>query len=176
MDSLASLMTTKIICCSISLVSCLFIITLYMILVIKTYFYKKVKHENTNQNNNSFIDSNDTLLTSFQVNRSTRRKSEKKKTRLGLGSHFVFFLSLSYVLNYISFFSYIRDTPNKEDSGCSLQAIFLNFFDMSAISWTACIGRVTLLGTTLVDIKRVNRSIFLFFIYAYVPSLVLSVG
>jgi hypothetical protein len=179
MDNLTPILTTKIICSSISLVACSFTITLYISLVMKTYcFKKKPKRESINNStkNSSFIENGDTLLTSFELNRTLTKSQSRKKARLGLGSHFVFFLSLSYLFYYISFFIYLPDKPSKEDQGCGYQALFMNFFDMSAISWTACIGRVTILGTKMVDIMKVNRSMFLFFLYSFVPSFGLSLG
>jgi hypothetical protein len=180
MENLTSILRTKLICSSISLVACTFTITLYISLVIKTYCFQKIRKRdsiNLSTPHTSFIEGSDSLLNSFHLNRTFNKKSgRKKKVRLGLGSHFVFFLSLSYLLYYISFFSYMVKEPSKDDPRCGFQAFLMNFFDMSAISWTACIGRVTILGTKMVDIKKVNRSMFLFFLYSFFPSFSLSFG
>jgi hypothetical protein len=176
MSDLNSILTTKVVCSIISIVACVYIITLYLILLIRNIcLTKKDRKESLNKSlKNSILENNDSILSSFQINRTSKRKN--KKTRIGLGSHFVFALSLCYLLYAISFFTYMEDKPDKKHDGCGYQALFMNFFDMSAFSWTACIGRVTLLGTYIVDIKKVNRSVFAFFLYSFVPAFSISLG
>jgi hypothetical protein len=171
-DSISQILAIKIICSSISILSSLFIITLYLVMTIKSRCTSNATDQLSDTKGNPEI--GDSLLLSHTQTRIV--KHHKGKHKMGFGNDIVLLLCLSYLFYNLTTFIYIQKFPEKKDYACTVQALLLNFFDISAIAWTACLSRVTLLGISIVDILKVRRHIYLFVLYAYLPAIALCIG
>ena len=172
-DELLIIKEIRIICCSASICGCILIMILYFIMYIKVRC-KKEKRYKINDNDTT-LDHEDSLLRSLHRKRTLKMKKNKtkKELKMGLGNDLSFFLILSNLGYSIS--CVISPTLlDKTNSSCIILAFFLNFFDMSSVCWTAVISRITLLGTTIIDIKDLRKRIVLYVLYANIFPLVVS--
>ena len=126
----SALKLAKTILSSISISFCLLLIIIYFIscLQIKCSIFAKKEIETLEDKRGSFLDK-----TSIH---SSKNKNKTKK--IGLGSHYIFFLILSNLLSgiveIISIF--FGDTTDK----CELIGFAHNFFDLSSVCWTSMLA------------------------------------
>ena len=79
----------RTILCGISFICCFFLMIVYFILILQVKFNLCIKKEKDDQDNNNDIDS----LVGSQC--SDKKINKKKDNKIGLGSNFMFLLTLS---------------------------------------------------------------------------------
>ena len=130
-DFIYALTLTKKILSSISISFCLLLIIIYFVscLQIKCSILAKKEIETLEDKRGSFLDK-----TSLH---SSKKKNKTKK--IGLGSHYIFFLILSNLLSGIveiiqialKDFTIIED--DRQNENCQLIGFAHNFFDLSSV-------------------------------------------
>lgn len=135
---LTDLDLSKIITAFISVLFCTFLIIVYFIscLQIKCSICAKKENATPENTRKSYLEKS---LVQFS--------NEKKSSKIGLGSNFIFFLILSNLLSglgelgaiyynyYISFFE-----DNKHGPACQFFGFIHNLFDLSSVCWTSMLG------------------------------------
>ena len=130
----SSLNLTKKILAIISISFCLLLIIIYFIscLQIKCSFLAKKETNHSEDARNSFLEK-----TSVH---SIKKKNKKKK--IGLGSHYIFFLIFSNLLSEVVEIGAIlyykdKEVDDKHDKSCQIFGFAHNFFDLSSVCWTS---------------------------------------
>ena len=146
---------------SVSSIFCLFLIIVYIILC----FQKKLNLCSKKDNNNAPIELLDNERENNSKSSNSKRKNNNKNNNIGLGSNFMFLLTLSNFLGAIFeiFFyfyyidkkddfekNYIKENPNEpyddkkwnfiykefnDDNLCQILGFVHNFFDLFSICW-----------------------------------------
>ena len=147
----AKIIKARLICSIISLISCIFIIILYFILLINVKFQKKGTIKNYILS--EFTDSQDLSTTEI--------KGEKK---VSLGKHYMFFLILSKCLwciisiyqciKYPFGFLYLFD---KYVTNCVILGFFNNYLELISICWTTFIIQIFMNSTKYMDGQLINE-------------------
>ena len=149
----AKIINVRLVCSIISLISCIFIIVLYFILLINVKLSKKEKLKNDILS--EFKDSE--TLSSFEI------KGEKN---VSLGTHYMFFLILSKALwcilsiyqclKYPFGFLYLFD---KYISNCEIFGFIHNYLELIAICWTTFIIKIFMDSTKFIDGQIINEKL-----------------
>ena len=157
----------------ISLVACFIIILLYIILFIQVKFSKN-SNKNEQENINSI---------------SSEGLNSNKSNKIGLGSHYMFFLVISNFFGAIvegslyiylnqddmqfpetEFYKKFSDTPY-----CKGYAFFHNFFELSGICWTTMITKLFYYSTQIVISGSQKQQMAKAFTYSFLSSLIISI-
>ena len=157
----------------ISLVACFIIILLYILLFIQVKFSKN-SNKNEQENINSI---------------SSEGLNSNKSNKIGLGSHYMFFLVISNFFGAIvegSLYIYL----NKDDiqypktdyfkklsdtSYCKGYAFFHNFFELSGICWTTMITKLFYYSTQIVITGSQKQQMAKAFTYSFLSSFIISI-
>ena len=156
LNDYSSLIKLRLVLSFISLVSCLFNITLYIILLINYIFQKNKKNEYD-------------FLSSFSREESISSTQIKGDLKIGLGTHYMFFLMITKLLwcilsvyqciKYPFGFFYLFD---KYSTNCINLGFFHNFLELSSICWTSIIIRIFLITSKINDNLFLNEKNELF--------------
>ena len=144
-EKIRKLVTTRMICSSVSLASCVLIMIVYFILFFQTICERKRRMQlitNANYQKEKEINS------SFQRTGSmSSTKSKQNSQGFGLGSHAMFFLILTNLLwsinsvfcclLYPKGFSFLLDNYL---TLCPVHGFLHNYFDLASIGWTTVIS------------------------------------
>lgn len=127
---------TRMICSCVSLCFCFGMIIIYIVLCFQVRYNKKKE-----------IKLSDCEKTSITSN--TNRK-------IGLGSHFMFFLILSnFFSSIIPIIYYVADQNNLINSKvtplCTALGFFHNYLDLCAVCWTSVIVKLFLISTRITE-------------------------
>jgi len=201
-DEIKMITTTRLVCSSISIFACCWIIIFYTMMCIKfrcSYRRRSVSmnRQLTEPNSDAEINLNSSFIgkdtsnydqiiqTRFKSvfkHSRTSKNSEVNRNKMGMGNDLTFFLILSNLgWSVGTFFGKAKgfNSPNdKYDSLCITQAFLQNYFDISSVCFTMLISRVTLLGTTkcYADLKKVKYRMCLFMLYGTLSPLILTLG
>ena len=182
-----TIILTRSIFCSLSFVSCLVLIIIYVIycLQVKFNLCKKKEEEESNDLVENEISSDD-----------GNKINDNKKAKIGLGSNFMFFLTLSNFLGAISEFAFyfyymniINNDKNKNksslqiyqtinnDSKCHIFGFFHNFFDLIAVCWTTMLTLLFYRSTNLSHkmLYDDNKYLLIGFLYSILSCIILCV-
>ena len=89
----------------------------------------------------------------------TFQPSSTNKTKIGLGSHFMFMLILSNIINNVISLIFeekykdVKPLDKKDDSTCKILGFFETFFSLSAVCLTTLITRLFLKSLKLTSIN-----------------------
>ena len=140
----------RMICSFISIGSCVGIIIIYFTLCIQVCLKKKRSGKQQGLQINNSIESQD---------------------KIGLGSHFMFFLILSNFLESfvpIIFYIYYKDyVAEKGDPLCTTLGFFHNFLDLCAICWTLVIVQLFKTSTQITEFAPGQEKKFFIFACLY---------
>lgn len=164
--------TLRSICSIISLISCSVIVIIYLILSFQMLLNKCIKKANYLLEQENEIDS----ITSFQP-------SANQKTKIGIGSHFMFMLILSNIIsNVISLifevkYKSVQPLDNKDDTTCKALGFFETFFSLSSVCLTTLITRLFLKSTETTSLNQFQEKheFHLGSIYTFSFSFLLSI-
>ena len=157
----------------ISLVTCFIIILLYILLFIQVKFSKN-SNKNEQENINSI---------------SSEGLNSNKSNKIGLGSHYMFFLVISNFFGALvegSLYIYLNKDDIKypetdyfkkfsDTSYCKGYAFFHNFFELSGICWTTMITKLFYYSTQIVISGSQKQQMAKAFTYSFLSSLIISI-
>ena len=170
--------------CAISLVSCFFLMIVYLILCLQVKCNICRKKENNDPND---IIENDY---SSEIGINKENNNDNKTKKIGLGSNFMFLLTLSnFFGSLFEFFFYFYyknkiDDPitNKtfkeinDDEKCHIFGFFHNFWDLSSVCWTTMLTLLFYRSTNLSNemLYRDKKYLSIGFIYVILSSIIFS--
>ena len=141
----------RLVCSIISLISCFFIIVLYIILLISVKFQKKEKIVNE-------------ILSQFKDSESFSSIEIKGEKKVSLGTHYMFFLILSKFLwcilsiyqciKYPFGFLYLFD---KYITNCVIFGFIHNYLELISICWTTFINKIFMDSIKFLDGQFINE-------------------
>ncbi len=156
---------TRTILCSVSYICCLILIVIYFVLCLQVKFNVCTKKKDIDK------DSNDLLEDDSEEN---REKNKKEKGKIGLGSNFMFLLTISNffgsVFESLFYFYYIKQVAKireeekgkdidyqngrifkaiNESDGCQWFGFAHNFFDLFTVCWTSMLTLLFYKSTNL---------------------------
>ena len=178
--------------CFISMFFCILLMIAYLILIfqVKCKFCQK-------KDKNSRKDDEQTISDNSEFN-STESTKNKDNTNIGLGSHFMFILTLSNFLGALfeSLFYFLYKDINtdcidesatdeeciqtfikiNDNHYCKLIGLSHNFFDLYSVCWTSMLTLLFYHSTTFTNemAKSIKKYIIIGFIYSTGLSLILS--
>ena len=178
--------------CFISMFFSILLMIAYLILILQVKFrFCQIKDINTKKDDELTVSNNSDLSS----NESTKNKD---KTSIGLGSHFMFILTLSNFLGALFeslfYFHYknintdcVDESATDEDCiqtfikindslNCKLIGLSHNFFDLYSVCWTSMLTLLFYRSTSLKNqmIKSTKKYLIIGFIYSTGLSLILS--
>ena len=170
----------RTISCGISFICCFFLMIVYFILILQVKFNLCIKKEKDDQDNNNDIDS----LVGSQC--SDKKINKKKDNKIGLGSNFMFLLTLSNffgsLFEFLFYFLYISIINSKGenesliyiamngDIKCTLLGFAHNFFDLFAVCWTTMLTLLFYRSTNLSNemLYKDNKYLLIGFMYSII--------
>ena len=176
--------------CAISLVCCFFLMILYIILCLQVKFNLCRKNENKDTNN---IVEND-YSSEIEINKENNNDKNSKK--IGLGSNFMFLLTLSNffgsLFEFLFYFYYKKmleeSAPGESlsvknykkinnDKVCHFFGFSHNFWDLSSVCWTTMLTLLFYRSTNLSHemLYRDKKYLSIGFIYLFVSSIFFSI-
>jgi hypothetical protein len=170
---------------AISLVCCFFLIIVYIILCLQVKFNMCRKNENNNSND---IRENDY---SSEIGIKKENNNDKNTKKIGLGSNFMFFLTLSNffgsLFEFLFYFYYKKkikkDEPSlnnfkniNDDKVCHFFGFSHNFWDLSSVCWTTMLTLLFYRSTNLSNemLYRDKKYLSIGFIYVLFSSIIFS--
>ena len=171
--------------CSISFTLCFFLIIVYIISVLQVKFKLCIKGEDNN-NLNPLLDNENYSLES-------KKKKFNSEAKIGLGSNFVFMLTISNFLGSFFeflFYFYYQNKKNKindldkeniklyhsinGDKKCKLFGFAHNFFDLYTVCWISMLTLLFYRSTNLSNEMQYHDKKYLIigFIYSSILSLI----
>ena len=172
-----------------SLVCCLFLMIVYIILCLQVKF--NICTQNGNNNSNDKIENDYSSDIGTNKGKNNNNKNNKK---IGLGSNFMFLLTVSNffgsLFEFLFYFYYkkkleenkdkdfniIYDSIN-EDSVCHFFGFFHNFWDLSAVCWTTMLTLLFYRSTNLSNemLYEDKKYLAIGFIYCLVSCLIFCI-
>ena len=170
----------RTISCGISFICCFFLMIVYFILILQVKLNLCIKKEKDGQDNNNDIDS----LVDSQC--SDKKINKKKDNKIGLGSNFMFLLTLSNffgsLFEFLFYFLYISIINSKGenesliyiamngDIKCTLLGFAHNFFDLFAVCWTTMLTLLFYRSTNLSNemLYKDNKYLLIGFMYSII--------
>ena len=176
--------------CAFSLVCCLFLMIVYIILCLQVKFNICTK----NGNNNSSDNIENEYSSDIGTNKG-KNNNNKNKKKIGLGSNFMFFLTISNffgsVFEFLFYFYYKKkieenkDEMNlnkiyksiNEDGVCHFFGFFHNFWDLSSVCWTTMLTLLFYRSTNLSNemLYQDKKYLAIGFIYCSVSCLIFCI-
>jgi hypothetical protein len=173
-----------------SLVCCLFLMIVYIILCLQVKFNICIK--NGNNNSNDKIENDYTSDIGTNKGKDNNNKNNKK---IGLGSNFMFLLTVSNffgsLFEFLFYFYYkkkIEENKDEvepikiyksinEDSVCHFFGFFHNFWDLSAVCWTTMLTLLFYRSTNLSNemLYEDKKYLAIGFIYCLVSCLIFCI-
>lgn len=178
--------------CGISLACCLFLMIVYFILCLQVKFNICIRNDNNNETNPIL----EREYSSDLESRENNNKNKDKK-KIGLGSNFMFFLTLSNffgsLFEFLFYFYYknIMNDFNKEQHdginfknkiyyeinnypGCKLFGFAHNFWDLFSVCWTTMLTLLFYRSTNLSNemLYQDKKYLTIGFIFSIVSCLV----
>ena len=176
---------TRTIFCGISSFCCLVLIIIYIIYCLQVKYNLLTKKVENEESNNLL----DNEISSDEGKKSDDNKNEKK---IGLGSNFMFFLTISNffsaIFEFPFYFYYMNVINNNEektniqkfkeinnDPNCLLFGFAHNFFDLAAVCWTTMLTLLFYSSTNLSNkmLYDDNKYLFIGFIFTIVSCVIL---
>jgi hypothetical protein len=175
--------------CVFSLVCCLFLMIVYIILCLQVKF--NICTKNGNNNSNDKIENDYSSDIGTNKGKDNNNKNNKK---IGLGSNFMFLLTVSNffgsLFEFLFYFYYkkkleenkdkdfnmIYDSIN-EDSVCHFFGFFHNFWDLSAVCWTTMLTLLFYRSTNLSNemLYEDKKYLAIGFIYCLVSCIIFCI-
>ena len=176
--------------CVFSLVCCLFLMIVYIILCLQVKF--NICTKNGNNNSNDKIENDYSSDIGTNKGKDNNNKNNKK---IGLGSNFMFLLTVSNffgsLFEFLFYFYYkmkideyideknlnkIYDIINK-DSECHFFGFFHNLWDLSAVCWTTMLTLLFYCSTNLSNemLYKDKKYLIIGFIYCFVSCLIFCI-
>ena len=172
--------------CAISLVCCFFLMILYIILCLQVKFNLCRKNENKDTNN---IVEND-YSSEIEINKENNNDKNSKK--IGLGSNFMFLLTLSnffgslFEFLFYFYYKYMLDPGESlsvnyktinNSKLCHFFGFSHNFWDLSSVCWTTMLTLLFYRSTNLSHemLYRDKKYLSIGFIYLFVSSIFFSI-
>ena len=175
-----TIIMVRSISCGVSLLPCLFLMVLYIILCLQTKFNICVKNKKENQNY--------TQKNSLIEQEGENRKIKTKNNKIGLGSHYMFFLILSNFLGslfeFLFYFYYTNMIENKktpkeinDDNTCKFYGFAHNFFDLLAVCWTTMLTYLFYCSTNLMSeiLFKDKKYLIIGFLYSLLSCFIFCV-
>jgi hypothetical protein len=174
-----SLRLVKIIPASITIFLCFILIITYFISFLQVKFNifvkEDLKERITKENRYSH--------SSFNEKAGIPSKEEENKTtkKIGLGSHYMFYLILSHFFGGITELIYLIKNYNyklePKALGCQIFGLLHNFFDLSSVCWTTMLTYLFYKSTNLSSeiLYKDYKYLFIGFIYWLFSCLILCV-
>ena len=175
--------------CVFSLACCLFLMIVYIILCLQVKFNICTKNENSNLNK---IIEND-YSSDIGTNKGKDNKDKKEK-KIGLGSNYMFFLTISNffgsLFEFLFYFYYkkkLEENKDKdyinvcriinEDSVCHFFGFFHNFWDLSSVCWTTMLTLLFLSSTNLSNemLYKDKKYLVIGFIYCLISCVIFCI-
>lgn len=163
----------KEIAASTTIFFCFILIITYFISFLQVKFKILVKEDITKE-----IRTTRYSHSSFLEQSGLQAKDEDKQTKkIGLGSHYMFYLILSHFFGGIAELIYIiigdesiykkGNENHKENFECQLFGFFHNFFDLSSVCWTTMLTYLFYKSTNLSSeiLYKDNKYLFIGFLY-----------
>ena len=173
----------KEITASTTIFFCFFLIITYFISFLQVKFNLLIKKDITKE-----IRATRYSHSSFLEQSGLQAKEEETKTKkIGLGSHYMFFLILSHFFGEITELIYIiigDEKTYKDDSilhdenfSCQLFGFFHNFFDLSSVCWTTMLTYLFYKSTNLSSeiLYKDNKYLFIGFLYWFLMCIIFCV-
>ena len=182
-----NIILTRTVFCSLSFVTCLVLIIIYIIYCLQVKFSLCKKKEE--EESKDFIDKE---ISSDEGN----TPDDNKKGKIGLGSNFMFFLTisnffgaLSEFLFYFYYMNIINDDKNKnkkpfeifkiinDDNKCYFFGFTHNSFDLIAVCWTTMLTLLFYRSTNLSNkmLYDDNKYLIIGFIYSILSCIIFCV-
>ena len=172
--------------CAISFVCCFFLIIIYLILCLQVKFNICRKNENN--------DSNDIIENDYssEIDINKENNSDNKSKKIGLGSNFMFLLTLSNffgsLFEFLFYFYYKKMVPIdglsnnnykniNDDKVCHFFGFAHNFWDLSSVCWTTMLTLLFYRSTNLSNemLYRDKKYLSIGFIYLICSSIFFSI-
>jgi len=176
--------------CIFSLICCLFLMVVYIILCLQVKFNICTKNGNDN--------SNDKIENDYSSDIGTNKgkdNNNKKNKKIGLGSNFMFLLTVSNffgsLFEFLFYFYYknktkglkIEEEPKKiysqinDDGVCHFYGFFHNFWDLSSVCWTTMLTLLFYRSTNLSNemLYQDKKYLVIGFIYCLVSCLIFCI-
>ena len=173
--------------CVISLICCLFLMIVYIILCLQVKFNICTKNGNDN--------SNDKIENDYSSDIGTNKgkdNNNKKNKKIGLGSNFMFLLTVSNFFGSLFEFSFYFYYKNKieenknlnivycninRESVCHFYGFLHNFWDLSSVCWTTMLTLLFYRSTNLSNemLYQDKKYLAIGFIYCLVSCLIFCI-
>ena len=171
--------------CAFSLACCLFLMIVYIILCLQRKFNICNKRESRN--------SNETIESDYSSIDNNKENKNNKKGKIGLGSNFMFLLTISNFFGSLFeflFYFYYKKMLMKEkesdrfsfknykdindDNGCTFFGFAHNFWDLSSVCWTTMLTLLFYCSTNLSNemLYKDNKYLIIGFIYCIISCLI----
>ena len=170
--------------CGVSLIPCLFLMVVYIILCLQkkcNICIKKTKEKPVFVQKNSLIEKEE-----------NDQKEKSKNNKIGLGSHYMFYLILSNFLGSLFeffFYFYYSDKTNKsgkivdkyniinDDIKCEMYGFAHNFFDLLAVCWTTMLTYLFYSSTNLMSeiLYKDKKYLIIGFLYSIISCFIFCV-
>ena len=192
-----SIILTRTILCGISFICCFFLMIIYFILILQVKFnlcLKKKKDTQETQATQETQETKETKDNRDSDNASENNKIQKKENKIGLGSNFMFLLTISNffgsLFEFIFYFLYsdvispygdkiqINQSNIYHDMNNRNTCIFLgfahNFFDLFAVCWTTMLTLLFYRSTNLSNemLYQDQKYLIIGFIYSILLCLI----
>ena len=155
---------TRTILCSVSYICCLILIVIYFVLCLQVKFNVCTKKKDIDKVSNDLLDDD---------SEENKEKNKKEKGKIGLGSNFMFFLTISNffgsIFESLFYFYYIKQVAKireekgekidyqnglifkriNESKGCQWFGFAHNFFDLFTVCWTSMLTLLFYKSTNL---------------------------
>lgn len=179
-----NIVLVRTIFCAISFICCFFLIIVYIIYCIQITLKLCIKKEVQNEPNEILeIDCSDT-----ESKDNNNNKKKKDKQKIGLGSNFMFLLTISNFFGALCefLFYFYSKSVNKDtitekyeemnnDNICRLLGFGHNFFDLFAVCWTTMLTLLFYRSTNLSNemLYHDKKYLLIGFIYSFVSCTIL---
>ena len=177
--------------CIFSLICCLFLMVVYIILCLQVKF--NICTKNGNDNSNDKIEND--YSSDIGTNKGKDNNNNKKNKKIGLGSNFMFLLTVSNffgsLFEFLFYFYYknktkglkIEEEPKKiysqinDDGVCHFYGFFHNFWDLSSVCWTTMLTLLFYRSTNLSNemLYQDKKYLVIGFIYCLVSCLIFCI-